>query len=764
MLPETRPSKVGKWTEPARRVLRERYLSRKDGEVTETPEEMCWRVATSIAAGEARYGRTPAAVREIAEAFYDMMVEGEFLPNSPTLMNAGKGNGLQYSACYVLPVGDSMEEIFDSVKAAAIIHKSGGGTGFAFSRLRPKDDLVASTGGRASGPVSFLRVFNSATEAVKQGGTRRGANMVILKVDHPDILEFIECKLDGGITNFNISVAATTAFMEALERGEDYNLVNPHTGAIVRQLSAREVFGRIVSAAWRTGDPGMVFLDRINASPANPTPEIGQIEATNPCGEQPLLPNEACNLGSLNVSKFARRAENGEMTIDWDEMERVVRLAVRFLDDVIEMNPYPLAVIDKTVKDNRRIGLGIMGWADVLFLLGVPYDSKEAIDLADRLMSFVKEKSHDQSAKLAEERGPFPNWAQSIYKDARPMRNSTVTTIAPTGTISMIAGCSSGVEPIFALAFEHRVKQSDGERVLTFVNETFEAIARDQGWFSDALMQEIARRGTIHGIPGVPEAAQQVFKTSHEIGFEWHVRHQAAFQRSTDNGVSKTINLPNGASEADVASAYRLAWELGCLGITVFRDGCKGEQVLNVGVGAKKDKAAPAAPPMAAMVIKPRPHSLKGTTYRMETPIGTAYITINETKEGEAFEVFAQVGKGGSETMAVAEALGRLISLTLRLPSPLSAQRRLEEVISQLSRIGGAQPTGFGPSKILSLPDAIARTLAEHIGQVKVTEAAPSTPANGKKAIGDLCKECGQATFVYEEGCKKCLSCGFNEC
>src|SRR5437016_2519154 len=684
MLPETRPSKVGKWTEPARRVLRERYLSRKDGEVTETPEEMCWRVATSIAAGEARYGRTAAAVREIAEAFYDMMVEGEFLPNSPTLMNAGKGNGLQYSACYVLPVGDSMEEIFDSVKAAAIIHKSGGGTGFAFSRLRPKDDLVASTGGRASGPVSFLRVFNSATEAVKQGGTRRGANMGILKVDHPDILEFIECKLDGGITNFNISVAATTGFMEALERGEDYNLVNPHTGAIVRQLSAREVFGRIVSAAWRTGDPGMVFLDRINASPANPTPEIGQIEATNPCGEQPLLPNEACNLGSLNVSKFARRAENGEMTIDWDEMERVVRLAVRFLDDVIEMNPYPLAVIDKTVKDNRRIGLGIMGWADVLFLLGVPYDSKEATDLADRLMSFV--------------------------------------------------------------------------------NETFEAIARDQGWFSDALMQEIARRGTIHGIPGVPEAAQQVFKTSHEIGFEWHVRHQAAFQRSTDNGVSKTINLPNGASEADVASAYRLAWELGCLGITVFRDGCKGEQVLNVGVGAKKDKAAPAAPPMAAMVIKPRPHSLKGTTYRMETPIGTAYITINETKEGEAFEVFAQVGKGGSETMAVAEALGRLISLTLRLPSPLSAQRRLEEVISQLSRIGGAQPTGFGPSKILSLPDAIARTLAEHIGQVKVAEAAPSTPANGKKAIGDLCKECGQATFVYEEGCKKCLSCGFNEC
>ncbi|HZI79731.1 MAG TPA: adenosylcobalamin-dependent ribonucleoside-diphosphate reductase, partial [Vicinamibacterales bacterium] len=466
MLSETRPAKVGQWTEPALRVLRERYLLRKDGEVVETPEEMCWRVAVSIAAGEGRYGRSPAAVREVAEAFYDMTVDGYFIPNSPTLMNAGKGNGLQYSACYVLPVGDSMEEIFDSVKAAAIIHKSGGGTGFAFSRLRPKDDIVNSTGGRASGPVSFLKVFNGATEAVKQGGTRRGANMGILKVDHPDILEFIDCKLDGGITNFNISVAASDKFMDALARGEEYDLVNPHTKKIVQRLSAREVFERIVRAAWRTGDPGMVFIDRINASPANPTPEMGQVEATNPCGEQPLLPNEACNLGSLNVSKFARRSEGGEWSVDWDEMERVVRLAVRFLDDVIEMNPYPLPEIDQTVKANRRIGLGIMGWADLLFIMGIPYDSQEAIDLADRLMSFVKEKSHDQCAKLAEERGPFPNWSRSIYKDVRPMRNSTVTTIAPTGTISMIAGCSSGIEPIFALAFQHRVKQPDGERVL----------------------------------------------------------------------------------------------------------------------------------------------------------------------------------------------------------------------------------------------------------------------------------------------------------
>src|SRR5205809_4336084 len=674
-------------------------------------------------------------------------------------MDAGKGNGLQYSACYVLPVGDSMEEIFDSVKAAAIIHKSGGGTGFAFSRLRPKDDIVASTGGRASGPISFLRVFNSATEAVKQGGTRRGANMGILRVDHPDILEFIECKLDGGITNFNISVAATDKFMDALAAGTEYDLVNPHAGAVTGRLSAKEVFERIVRAAWRTGDPGMIFIDRINASPANPTPEIGMVEATNPCGEQPLLPNEACNLGSLNVSKFARRGEEGDWSIDWDEMERVVRLAVRFLDDVIEMNPYPLPEIDATVKSNRRIGLGLMGWADLLFTMGIPYDSQEAIDLADRLMAFVKEKSHDQSAKLAEERGPFPNWSQSIYKNDRQHRNSTVTTIAPTGTISMIAGCSSGIEPIFALAFEHRVKQPDGERVLTFVNETFERIAKEQGFYSDALMRAIAKRGALHDIPGVPEDARRIFRTSHEIGYEWHVRHQAAFQRYTDNGVSKTINLPHGASEEDVARAYLLAWELGCLGITVFRDGCKGEQVLNVGI--KKEVPVPTAAPS---VIRPRPHSLKGSTYRTDTPIGTAFITVNETPDDDPFEVFVQVGKGGSDTMAVAEALGRLISLVLRLPSPLSAQRRLEEVISQLSRIGGGQPTGFGPAKILSLPDALARTLAEHIGQVKPLTDQPVVDGNGRKQIGDLCKECGQATFIYEEGCKKCLSCGFNEC
>ena len=760
----TRPSKVGRWSEPALRVLRERYLIRRDAEVAETPEEMCWRVAVAIARAEERFGRSQAGVGEVAAAFYDMMVEGQFLPNSPTLMNAGKDNHLQYSACYVLPVGDSMPEIFDSVKAAAIIHQSGGGTGFAFSRLRPKNDIVRSTGGRASGPVSFLRVFNAATEAVKQGGTRRGANMGILRVDHPDILEFIECKMDGGVTNFNISVAITDTFMAALEAGGEYELVNPRSGEVTGSLSARDVFDRIVRAAWRTGDPGLVFIDRINASQANPVPELGQIEATNPCGEQPLLPNEACNLGSLNVAQFTR-PRDGRWSLDWEELERVVRLAVRFLDDVIEVNPYPLPEIDATVKANRRIGLGIMGWADLLFALDIPYDSQEALDLADRLSAFVEAKGHDQSARLAEERGAFPNWSRSIYGRGRPLRNSTVTTIAPTGTISMIAGCSSGIEPVFALAFEHRVKSGEMERVLRFVSQSFERLGRERGFYSDALLSEVARHGSLQGIPGVPDDVRAVFKTAHEIHWSWHVRHQAAFQRHTDNGVSKTINLPKEAGESDVAEAYLLAWREGCLGITVFRDGCKGDQVLNIGL-ADSGLAGEPGTALPDRVVKPRPHSLSGVTYRMETPIGTAFITVNETPGGDPFEVFVQVGKGGSDTMAVAEALGRLISLVLRLPSPLSAHRRLEEVISQLARIGGGQPTGFGAAKVLSLPDALARTLGEHIGVDRGEEAAAAAPpARGiRRRVGDLCKECGQATFVYEEGCKKCLSCGFNEC
>jgi ribonucleoside-diphosphate reductase alpha chain len=725
---------------------------------------MCWRVARAIAAAEARLGRSEAAVREIASAFYRLMVEGAFLPNSPTLMNAGKGNQLQYSACYVLPVGDSMEEIFDAVRAAAIIHQSGGGTGFAFSRLRPENDVVRSTGGRASGPVSFLRVFNSATEAVKQGGVRRGANMGVLRVDHPDVIEFIECKLDGGIGNFNISVAITDAFMDALARGGDYELINPRTGEGTGRLPARDVFDRIVRAAWRTGDPGLLFIDRVNRSRANPTPDLGLIEATNPCGEQPLAPWDACNLGSINVARLARPGAGDRWGIDWQELDSVVRMAVRFLDDVIDVNPYPLPQIASTVRANRRIGLGVMGWADLLFTLGIPYDSEEALELADVLMARIQATSHDQSARLADERGPFPNWPRSIYREGRPLRNAAVTTIAPTGTISMIAGCSSGIEPVFALAFEHRVKGPHGERVLSFVNHTFESLARARGFGSEPLLAEVARRGSLRDVAGAPDEARAVFKTAHEIDAHWHVRHQAVFQKHTDNGVSKTINLPADATEDDVARAYLLAWDLQCLGITVFRDGSKGEQVLHVGVGpdVPGDRDAPVE---SERTVKPRPHSLTGQTYRMETPVGTAFITVNDAADGEPFEVFVQVGKAGSDTMAVAEALGRLVSLILRLPSPLSARRRVEEAASQLARIGGGQPTGFGPAKVLSLPDALARTLLEHLARTRSGGPSGSVGSGGRgRRIGDLCRECGQATLVYEEGCRKCLSCGFNEC
>ncbi len=777
----SRPTKNGQWSESALRVLRERYLVRDATGVTETPEGMCWRVAVAIAKAEGQWGRSDAEARQVAESFYDTMVEGKFLPNSPTMMNAGKDNGLQYSACFVLPVDDSMEGIFEAVKRAAIIHQSGGGTGFAFSRLRPKDTLVKSTSGKASGPISFLRVFNAATEAVKQGGARRGANMGILKVDHPDILEFIDCKLDGGITNFNISVAATETFMSALAMDDTYELVDPHTKLVTGRLQAREVFQRIVQAAWRTGDPGMVFIDRINASPANPIPRDELIEATNPCGEQPLGPNDACNLGSINLAGFYLPSipENAGTTerIDWVELEQVIRTAVRFLDDVIDVNPYPLEDISEEVGKNRRIGLGVMGWADLLLELGIPYNSDGAVRLGEEIMGFIRRIGHDASEKLADARGPFPRWSRSIYNGGRPIRNSTVTTIAPTGTISIIVGCSSGIEPIFAVAFRHIV----GDRHLTFVNPIFEEVARRRGFYSEELMRRVAERGTVRGIEGVPEDVQRIFVTAHEIEPVWHVRMQAAFQKQTDNGVSKTINLPNSATPEDIAKAYLAAYELGCLGITVFRDGCKDTQVLHIGTGAQpavsevegvaQEEVSEVLPTGAEMgtvdrlKVKPRPRTMKGVTYRAETPLGTAFVTVNQNGEGEPFEVFASVGKAGSDTSAVSEAIGRLISLVLRLPSPMSPRERVEQIVNQLSGIGGRRQMGFGKDRVKSLPDAIAQVLAEHIGlsEPGVQEILAARGQTSAK-VGDMCPDCGLATLVYEEGCQKCYSCGFSEC
>lgn len=760
----TVPKLKGQWTESAIRVLRERYLRRNGHNArTETPEEMCWRVARAIAAAEETWGKTQEEMQTMAEQFYELMVAHKFLPNSPTLMNAGVEGQLQYSACFVLPVEDSMPGIFEAVKRAAIIHQSGGGTGFAFSRLRPKGSLVKTSGGKASGPVSFMRVFDAATDAVKQGGRRRGANMGILRIDHPDILEFITCKQDGGITNFNISVAVTDAFMQAVEQDEDFELIAPHTSEVTGRLRAREVFDKIVKAAWATGDPGVVFIDRINNSPANPTPELGQVEATNPCGEQPLLPNEACNLGSINLALFARPGipDDGRRSdVDWDNLERAVRLAVRFLDNVIEVNPYPLPEIDEAVKGNRRIGLGIMGWADMLFALGIPYDSAEALVLADEIMSFINRVGHDEDTKLAEERGPFPNWEHSIYRNDRPRRNATVTTVAPTGSISIIAGCSSGIEPVFALAFRHIV----GERQLQFVNPIFEQVAHEQGFYSPELMAEVAKRGHIGGLAGVPEEIQRVFVTAHEVAPEWHVRMQAAWQKHTDNGVSKTINLPNSATIEDVANAYQLAYREGCLGITVFRDGCRSEQVLHVGTEDEKAKEKRASAPAQAppLTVKPRARVLHGVTYQAQTPLGTAYITVNENGANQPFEVFTNVGKAGSDTAAVAEALGRLISLTLRLPSPLSPLKRMAEVADQLSGIGGGRPMGFGPHRVRSLPDAIAQVLADHIGLTETYHALAEV--NEEDKPGDLCPSCGQATLVAQEGCRKCYSCAFSEC
>ena len=788
-----------KWdgSEAAHRVLAERYLLRKDGKLVETPEDMFHRVASSIAKAEVKWGSSPQAVEEVTEQFYKIMVSSRFMPNSPTLMNAGKENGLQYSACYVLPVDDSIGGIFEAVKRAAQIHQSGGGTGFSFSRLRPKDAEVKSTGGKASGPVSFLRVFNAATEAVKQGGTRRGANMGILKVDHPDILEFIHCKrvldedhrnifdqmaehvspeiaehlrrplLDRQIANFNISVAVTDAFMNAVREDKEYELIAPHTGEVTAKLRARDVYDQIVSSAWETGDPGMIFVDRINAGPANPTPTLGKVEATNPCGEQPLYPNEACNLGSLNLAKFVKKDADG---MDWDALRDTVQLSVRFLDDVIEVNPYPLPIIDECVKSNRRVGLGIMGWADLLMKLGIPYDSEEAVELAGKVMEFIRDVGRESSVTLAEQRGAFPNFDKSIYAGGKPLRNATVTTIAPTGTISIIAGCSSGIEPVFALAFQHVV----GERRLTFVNPVFEEMAKSAGFLAPEVREEVLKHGTARGVKGIPESAQKVFVTAHEIPFEWHIRHQAAFQKYTDNGVSKTINLSNSATQNDVSRAYTNAYDLGCLGITVFRDGCKGTQVLTVGVGAPA-AAGKAQKKPSSGGVKNRPEKIRGTTSMIRTPVGEVFVTINEDEKAEPLEVFVTVGKAGSDITADAEAIGRLMSFALRVEAELAPRERLRKIARQLSGIGGSRTTGLGPEKIRSLADGVATVIFKYLDEpvekrekseaVRTQNAPPVVYALAAAAVErDLCPKCGNATLVAEEGCAKCHSCGYSEC
>ena len=553
-------------------VLERRYLLKDEsGRVIETPAQMFMRVAKSIAAVDLKYGGS----EDIAQEFYNLMSRLNFLPNSPTLMNAGTRLG-QLSACYVLPVNDSISEIFNTLRDMALIHQSGGGTGFSFSRLRPKGDFVGSTGGIASGPISFMRIFDAATDVIKQGGRRRGANMAVLRVDHPDIIEFITAKeREGFLTNFNLSVAVTDSFMDAVENDLDFELVNPRTGKPTRKMKARTLWNLIVTSAWRTGDPGLIFIDEVNRH--NPTPQLGPIESTNPCGEQPLLPNESCNLGSINLAKFV---EDGK--IDWDGLRSCVRRSVHFLDNVIDANRYPTPNVEKVTKGNRKIGLGVMGFADTLIKMGIPYDSDEALRFGEEVMKFINDEGHRYSAELGEARGSFPNFDMSIWpsRGFKAMRNATVTTIAPTGTISIIAGVSSGIEPLFAVAFIRNVME--GTR-LTEINSEFERIAKERGFYSEELISKIARTGSVRQIEEVPEDVRRLFATAFDIEPEWHVKMQAAFQKHVDNAVSKTINFPNDATPEDVEKAYWLAYKLKCKGITVYRYGSKRQQVLYIG-------------------------------------------------------------------------------------------------------------------------------------------------------------------------------------
>ena len=1165
----------GNWTKQALKVLQERYLTKDEkGETVETPEDMVWRVSWEVASAEARWGKTKKQVMEAAKEFYELMASHEFLPNSPTLMNAGTGNMLQYSACFVLPVEDSIEGIFDALKYQALIHKSGGGTGFSFSRLRPGGSMVKSSSGTASGPISFMRIFDAATNEIKQGGKRRGANMGILRVDHPDIMEFIHCKEEGGITNFNISAAVTDKFMDAYYKNKNYELIDPKTKRIVGKLNARKVFDEISDGAWRTGDPGLVFIDRRNRGSSNPVPALGPIEATNPCvtgdtlistdnglirikdiyksklsvkilvdsrlgekkfytpvrviktgfkdvyqlttkegfevsltadhkvlttegwkkagklatgdkilianekggfgkfgsieegqimgwlvgdgtlkatsavlsffgqekrelapkfanmvstlvdgmqilhrdypvraryieerdearvesarllrylidnglvpgdklkvpvkvlrgseemqrgfleaiftadghvegvpekgasvrltstsegllrnvqrlllnfgiaskiyterrkrglrsmpdgkggkkdylckayhdlvvskenlwgfareigflveyknaklvdtrakykegvykekfevtfekliyrgekwvfdltepvthsfianglvlhncGEQELYPFDACNLGSIFLTYFVKEnpstGSGPKREVDWDKLKKVIALATRFLDDVIEVNPYPLAQIRQTVLAIRRIGLGVGGWADMLVELGIPYDSEEALSLAEKIMKTIQDEAVNTSKELARERGPFPLWPISIYRKEAPRRNSTVTTIAPTGTISIIAGASSGIEPLFAIAFQHIVRDKHLKRKLSFVNPKFEEIARQRGFWSEEIKAKVAEKGVIRDIEEIPEEVRALFGTAHEIDPEWHVRVQAVFQKYTENAVSKTINLRHDASVDDIKKAYLMAWETNCKGITVFRDGSKDAQVLNLGLKEGEKKEEESSEP-----LKVRPFKVIGSTYKLQTPVGNAFVTINQDEAGDPLEIFINVGKAGSDVAAMAEALGRTISTALRFRGSLSAKDRAYEIAKQLAGIGGRRSVGFGPNKIRSLPDAISAALSTHYGfkvngngnhsileigngaalaasnvagavmaavlpSPKGTGQAPLESLNdpttasasfneAQAAIGDICPSCGASSLVYEEGCSKCYSCGHSEC
>ncbi len=814
----------------ARIVLAKRYLTKDEsGKPTEQPEDMFWRVAIKIAEVDAKYGAGEAEVQAVAREFYQLMTRRLFEPNSPTLMNAGRPLG-QLSACFVLPVDDSLSNgqsgVYDTLRNMAVVHQSGGGTGFSFSRIRPEGDIVRSTTGVASGPVSFMKLFDASTEVVKQGGTRRGANMGILRVDHPDIEEFIDCKQDiTQITNFNISVAITDAFMRAVERGDEYDLVSPRSKQVVGSKDARKIFDKIVQNAWRTGEPGVFFIDRANFY--NPVPHLGEYEATNPCGEQPLLPYDVCNLGSVNVGAFVREdvpaTEPWTDRIDWEEYRRVVHLSTHFLDNVIDANKYPLEEITNLAKNIRRIGLGVMGFADLLVRLSIAYNSEEGVEVGRQIMSFLDSEGKKASEKLAEVRDPFPEWERSIWgpdatcarapngdriREERRLRNCNVTTVAPTGTISIFAGCSSGIEPLFAVAF----MRNQAGAMMPDVNEDFLRVARAGGWWSEDLMERIAREGHIH-FDEVPAEVQHAFVTAHDITPAWHVRMQAGFQEHCDSAISKTTNFPHEATVEDVREIYEMAYRLNCKGVTVYRDGSRDGQVLSTGATktpaqqqseaqavdaavreaaertAKLEaelqatrealaKAESAAAGNRSRQKRKRPDVLHGTTRKMSSPLGDVFVTINEDEASTPFEVFATLGKAGSIATADTEAIGRLISLALRFGIPI------QSVHQQLRGISSDRAIGFGQNKVLSVPDAIAQAIGlreqekqgvqqELIPSIAAAEAASVERSPepqlallaydpGESFMG-TCPEC-HSQLEFAEGCMKCHACGYSEC
>ena len=824
--PEDLPA--ARFTDNARLVLARRYLKKDEaGNPTEEPETMFWRVARVIAEEDRTHGASPAAVEELARQFYELMTTGQFEPNSPTLMNAGRPLG-QLSACFVLPVDDALSNgrsgIYDTLKSMALVHQSGGGTGFSFSRIRPTGDNVRSTMGVASGPVSFMKLYDASTEVVKQGGTRRGANMGILRVDHPDIREFISCKDDTSqVTNFNISVAITDAFMAAVREDREYELVNPRTGEIAGSENAREIFDMIVHGAWKTGEPGVFFVDRANEY--NPVPRLGEYEATNPCGEQPLLAYDVCNLGSINVGVFIRK-DSDRFTepadkVDWDALARVVHLSTHFLDNVIDANRYPLDAITDLAQNIRRIGLGIMGWADLLVRVGVPYNSEEGVELGRRLMEFVNEESRRASERLAEARGVFPAWEESIWgpdatcarradgsrvRPERRLRNCNLTTVAPTGTISIFAGCSGGIEPLFAVAF----MRNQAGAMMPDVNEDFVRLAQAQGWYSEELMERIATEGHIH-FDEVPAEVQRIFVTSHDIAPSWHVRMQAAYQEHTDSAISKTTNFSFHATEREVREIYELAFDLGCKGVTVYRDGSRPMQVLSTGKTGKEEKGeVPETAELESRLAdareevhqlrveleklhrqreeqdqdaragrhkRQRPAVLRGRTVKMNSPLGDLYVTINEDESGRAFEVFCTLGKAGGAAMADTEAIGRLASLALRSGVPITAVR------DQLRGISCDRAVGVGPNKVLSAPDAVAQAIEHYLAEregvqeeLPILAGVPSVTGGTGAAQLSLssthmdqsflgsCPDCGTGQLAYEEGCVKCHVCGYSEC